>query len=232
VASLETERLSGDVVRVHPRYRHGATVLLVLERGIGVAVQAISGYITSVTVEGDEVVAVAYEPSEGTGRWQDFSDRASEVRYLRATAAMASREGAFELEGEDAVETARRMQYVKSIDPALAVYAAYTYADTGHRTFIREMRAIMGGDLGAALFDIAMLARWPRDDPRTLWGTETFGFAPLLAQGWALMPALWDAGPMWLQELGRHVLPTSLWTAYDERGVDLIRAALADGTVQ
>jgi hypothetical protein len=124
------------------------------------------------------------------------------------------------------------MQYVKSIDPALAVYAAYTYADTGHRTFIREMRAIMGGDLGAALFDIAMLARWPRDDPRTLWGTETFGFAPLLAQGWALMPALWDAGPMWLQELGRHVLPTSLWTAYDERGVDLIRAALADGTVQ
>ena len=86
----------------------------------------------------------------------------------------------------------------------------------------------MRGDLGAALFDVALLAR-DRDGRRRTADDELLGFAPLLAQGWALLPASRMTLPSSLQTLERHVLPSSLWTMYDAEGVNRIRNAFAMG---
>lgn len=87
------------------------------------------------------------------------------------------------------------------------------------------MHDFMRDDLGTVLFDIALLAREP--------GTqELLGFAPLLAQGWALLPTSQLNLPPSLQELRRHVLPASLWTTYDHNGVELIRRAFAQEEIR
>ena len=229
--SVDTEQLTESVIRVHPGHRRGGSVLLVLESREGLVLPAIREFVTSITVDGDDVVGVAYEPSEGTERWAWFSERASEVRRLRSVAAAASREGVFELDGDEAYDIARRMQYVKAIDPALAVYAAYAFADVGRRDVISEMEGVMRNDLGAAFFDVALLARRRRGSPRQLSAHDTFGFSPLLAQGWALLPAVANIGP-WVRELEQHLVPTSLWTLYDEGGVEMVRSAFIDGAVE
>jgi len=223
------ERVSEEFARIDGPNLSG-TVLVVLDRGVGITIPVIPEFIAAVTVDEGEVVDLAYEPAVGTSRWPEFNERAREVRALRAVAAGASREGAFELEGEDAFALARRMQYAKSIDPALAIYAAYAYADIGRGDLIREMYGYMSSDLGAVLFDIALLAREPRGQRRLGTG-ETFGFAPLLAQGWALLASSRSALPPLLDELARHVLPGSLWTLYNEKGVEQIRQALAQGAL-
>lgn len=221
---LGAEQLDDELVRIHTRGERGGNVLLVLDSGQGVALPAIAEFLAAVTVEGGEVVDVAYEPSEGTWRWQEFTHRAREVRALRAVAASSSREGAFALEGEDALEVARRMQYAKGVDPALAIYAAYTYAEHGRRDLVRDLHGYMRDDLGSALFDVALLAR-----ERPIGGHDLLGFAPLLAQGWALLPASRVTLPASLHNLDRNVLPSSLWTMYDAAGVDAIRFALEIG---
>ena len=218
-AGIRAERLDDGVVRMHPSGDPGGTVLLEFDDGHGVALPAINDFITAVTVEDGEVLDVAYEPSEYSYRWPEFEARADEIRALRGVAASASREGAFELEGEDAVEVARRMQVSKGIDPGLAVYAAHAYADHGRRDLIRQMQGAMRDDLGGVLFDIALLARTSDHD-------RLFGLAPLLAQGWALLPTGRLSLPPALAGLERHVLPDSLWTVYDADGVERIRRAI------
>ena len=213
--------LPGDVVRVQPSGEAPAgTVLLVLDGGRGIALPAIAGFVTAVTVAGGDVIDVAYEPTEDNYRWPDFQVQAGEVRALRAVAASASREGAFALEGKDALEVARRMQYAKGLDPALAVYAAYAYGDQGRRDLIREMHGFMTADLGGSLFDVALLAR------ERAAGPSPFGFAPLLAQGWALVDAMPLTVAPALRDLERHVVPDSLWTLYDATGAERIREAI------
>jgi len=225
--AVGAEHLSDELVRIHPQDGRGGNVLLVLDGGRGVALPAIPDFLTAVTVESGEVVDVAYEPSEGTWRWDMYNDRAREVRALRAVAASSSREGTFELEGEDGFEVARRMQYAKGVDPALAVYAAYAYADHGRRDLIRQMSEYMRGDIQGVLFDVALLAR-----ARDGWDETLFGFAPLLAQGWALLPASRLPLPPDLEGLEAHVSARSLWTVYDEEGVARIRDAFAGGRLR
>lgn len=227
---LDSEPAGEDAVRIYPRDERPGNVLLVLEDGLGIALPAIPEFITTVTVEDGEVAGVAYEPSEGTWRWSFFDERAREVRALRAVAASSSDYGVFELDERNAFEVARRMQYAKAVDPALAVYASYAYADQGRRDLIREMHELMFMDLGGALFDVALLARQP--DGRPSSGSSLLGFAPLLAQGWALLPASRLELPPSLRGVERHVLPNSLWTVYDPGGVALISRAFAEGEVR
>jgi hypothetical protein len=227
-ARLQAERFSDELVRVDPRGHDGGDVLLVLDDGQGVALPAIPEFLAAVTIQDGEVVDVAYEPSEGTWRWGQFVRRAHELRALRAVAAAASREGTFSLEGDDALAVARRLQIAKGVDPALAIYAAYAYADNGRRDLIHDMRNYMREDLGAVLFDVALLAR-ERRGRRDVAVEGLLGFAPLLAQGWALLPTSRMTLPSSLHDLGRHVSPSSLWTMYDPGGVDRIRNAFAMG---
>jgi hypothetical protein len=206
-------------------------VLLVLDSGAGVLLPAIPEFLCALTLDERELIDVAYEPSDNTWRWGDFQRRAAEIRALRAIASSSMARGAFKLEGKDALAIARRMQLSKGVDPSLGLYAAYAYHDLQRRNLIRKMARYMRDDLGAALFDVALLARAldkrkvGRDAPPVI------GAVPLMAQGWVLLRAFEVALPPVLARLEGHRL-SSLWTMFDETGVRLIRSALANGELK
>jgi hypothetical protein len=220
---------SGELVQVDGVDCPGS-VLLVFETGDGAVVPAIPKFLATLTMADGELVDVAYEPSDNTERWNEFLPRATEIRDLRAVASASTRNGVFSLEGDDALAVARRMQFAKGLDPTLAVYAAYAYNGIGRRDLIREMSSYMRGDLRARLFDIALLAG--ELDGKTIGHEhEILGFAPLLAQGWALLPARRVRLPESLRDL-RSKLISSVWTMFDSGGVKLIRAAMQRGDIR
>lgn len=229
-ASTELFGTPGEVVRVDGLARPGASVLLVFESGSGVVLPALPEFLTALTIEDGELVDIAYEPSDNTWRWNDYQPRAAEIRSLRAVAAASTRSGVFRLHTDDALAVARRMQVAKGIDPALAVYAAYAYNDLQRRDLIRQMSGYMDGDLGGRLFDVALLAG-ELDGRRAGSDGRTFGFVPLLAQGWALLAAYRVSLPASLGGL-RAAMRPSVWTMFDAAGVDLIRAAMQAGDVR
>jgi hypothetical protein len=225
-----SEMKAGDDVRVDTHGTSGGSVLLVLDNGTGVVLPAINGFLGALTVEDGELIDVAYEPSENTWRWGEFGARHEELRALRAVAASATRGGVFRLDGIDALALAKRMQSSKTIDPTFAVYAAYAYSDLRRRDLIQEMSGYMATDLHARFFDIALLAR-EIDGAKTGADPTVFGFAPLLAQGWALLPAYRVSLPPSLEGL-QEMLAPSVWTMFNAQGVERVRNAIGKGEVR
>jgi hypothetical protein len=207
----------------------GASVLLVFGNRCGTLLPAIPGFIAALTVEGDELVDVAYEPSDNNWRWYEFSNRADKARSLHAVIARSAREGVFRLEGEDAEQIAREMQSVKSFDPTLAIYAAYAYQDLLLSRRIAEMAGFLRRDLNAVLFDVAMLGR-ELNGKQAGTDSSVLSFVPLLGQGWALLHAFQISLPNELDGIER-TLKSSLWTTFDEKGIAKIRAALLAGAL-
>lgn len=83
----------------------------------------------------------------------------------RRIVADATRTGIFRVEStEDAEQIAQDIRIIKSIDPALGLYAAYAYAASGKLKSIRSVRRYMRYDLGGSLYDVALLAG-DRPDP-------------------------------------------------------------------
>jgi hypothetical protein len=228
-AAVEEPGQPTDDLRAQPINRPFASVLLTLENGAGIVLPAVSGFLCAVTVDQGELVDVAYEPSDNTDRWAYFEQHAAEVRTLRAVAASATRNGVFRLEGDDALKLAQRMQYEKSIDPALAIYAAYAYQDLQRKDLILEMSGFMRQDLGARFFDLALLAGELRD---TTLGTDpaVMGFMPLLAQGWAQLSAYRVRFPEPLNGIERTLMD-SPWTLFNREGVAMLRNAIQLGVV-
>ena len=181
---IEVELLGseGDIIRISGSLRPTASVLLVLENGLGIVAPALPDFIGAFSFDGDQLVNLSYEPSENSGRWADYAARAEELRSLRASIAASARLGVFRLDEEGQLALARRMQFAKSIDPSLALYAAYSYDGLQRRDLIDEMRSFLQADLGMAFFDIALLSSA---------GAKEWRFGPpfpMLSQGWT--PAL------------------------------------------
>ena len=217
----------GDLRVTNPR-APAANVLLVLESGEGVLLPAIPDFICALSFENGELIDVSYEPSTNSRRWRDYEQRANEIRALRAIAASASANGSFRLEGNDALAVARRMQVSKGVDPSLAVYAAYAYHELQRRDLLTQMADFMSGDLGAPLFDVALLARKLDKKETARDGVRLVGAVPLMAQGWTLLNALEVKLPDSLSAL-QECRAQSLWTLFDAQGVDRVRRAFAQG---
>jgi hypothetical protein len=212
------------IVRIENLDGPAANVVLTLTNGTGVVIPAIREFVTALSFEGGELEDVSYEPSDNSWRWQEMQARANELRQLRALIASSAKLGVFRLEREDAPELARRMQYAKGIDPTMALYAAYAYHDQQKRQRIEEMQSYLRGDLNLRFFDIALLARGLADKQAGA-DRDVFPFFPLLSQGWALLSANRVKLPPKLTGLERHLVP-SLWTQFDARGIEMIRAAM------
>lgn len=221
---------AGEDIRVFNPRHPGSNVLLVLESGAGVLLPAIPEFLCALSFDDDELIDVAYEPSDNTQRWAAYQGQATEIRALRAIASAASACGSFQLEGDDALAIARRMQVAKGLDPSLAVYAAYAYHALQRPDLIRQMASYLQGDLGAPLFDVALLAR--SLDKHKLSGNEPLlAPLPLMAQGWTLLQAYGVTLPSPLQPLMGLRLP-SLWTLFNPRGVACLRHAFTQGALQ
>lgn len=210
-------------VRVHGLAPPGATVLLVFEDGEGVALPAIPGFTAGLTMQDRELVDVAYEPSGAPSRPRKRNGEIADARTLGALASSSTRSGAFRLEGAEADAFTRAMGQEALVDPALAIYAAYSYQGPRRAKLLRALMARLREDFGAPLYDIAMLTRTSHAD--------TLGFAPLLAPGWPLLPALRSKLVAPLERLDQTVLP-SVWTLYDANGVEMIIDALQSGAVR
>ncbi len=230
VASTEAAQPVGEALSVQVSDGPSASVLLTLDNDASAVLPAIPGFICSLTVEHSELVDVAYEPSVNNWRYHEYAQRADELRTLRALAAAATRDGVFRLQGDDALQLARRMQYAKMVDPTMAIYAAYAYHDLMRRDLIREMSHFLYDDLRAVFFDHALLAgnlgsgQVGRDP-------EVMGFVPLLSQGWSQLSARRIGLPAQLQGL-RGTLVDSPWTLFNNDGADLVRCAMAQGVVR
>ena len=122
------------------------------------------------------------------------------------------------------------MQYSKGVDPSLAVYAAYAYNDLRERERNLVMSRYMRDDLGARLFDVAMLAR-ELDDKTLSVEHGVVPFMPLLSQGWALVSAHRIRLPAALDGIHTSLLP-AVWTTLAAQGVNVARNLIQSGDVQ
>ena len=212
-----------DVVKVWDVKHPGADTLLLLDDGSAIVLPALPEFLASLTVENGDLVDVAYEPSEGTSRWDLYQSHASELRTLRAVVSTATREGSFRLQGEDALKLARRMQYAKGIDPVLAVYAAYAYHDLHQFEYLEEMESYMRNDLGAAFFDVAMLSR-KLDNTKYATRQKVLSPMPLLSQGWVYLNARRIGLPKVFDGL-QGTLQDSVWTKFGDLGAKKLKQA-------
>jgi hypothetical protein len=221
---VQVDQLDEHIVRFWSVPEGGASVVVQFDNGAGTAVPAIPGFIAALTVDGGELTDVAYEPSVGTRRYHDYQARRGELSALRAVAAAASRQGRFRLVGANANNVASRMRVAKSIDPSLAVYAAYAFSELNAIDRVLSMRRYLNRDPGLRLFDIDMLGRLliGKQASRDL---RIVPFMPMLGQGWALLPAHGIQLHPLLNGIERH-LRQSLWTLLDPPALDQLRAAL------
>ena len=216
-----------DVVRVWDVKHPGADTLLLLDDGSAIVLPALPDFLASLTVANGDLVDVAYEPSEFTSRGDLYQNHASELRTLRAVVSTATREGSFRLQGEDALKLARRMQYAKGIDPVLAVYAAYAYHDLHQFDYLEEMESYMRNDLGAPLFDVAMLSR-KLDNTKFATRQKVLSPMPLLSQGWVYLNARRIGLPKAFADL-QGTLQDSVWTKFGDLGAKKLKQAFMQG---
>jgi hypothetical protein len=213
-----------------------ANVLVTFEDGRGVVLPAIPDFLGALRFQEGELIDVAYEPSDNSGRWGAFAHSINEIRTLRAVIASSSEFGVFRLDPEgaseahDALELARRMQYAKGLDPTTAIYAAYAYHELRRRDLIQEMQRCLRNDLQIGLFDLQLLGRTIGDKRVADPAVGIFPYCPLLSQGWSLLSAYRVSLPRSLESLQKHLAP-SLWTLFDAQGVDRIRRAMETGEV-
>ena len=224
---IEMTNRPADVVRVWDVKGAGANTLLLLDDDSAIVLPAIPNFLASLTVEDGDLVDVAYEPSEFTSRWNEYLNHAQELRTLRTVVATATREGSFRLQGEDALKLARRMQYAKGIDPALAVYAAYAYHDLHQFNYLEEMQGYMRNDLGATFFDVAMLSR-ELDNTKYATRKNVLSPIPLLSQGWVYLNARRIGLPKAFVGL-QGMLQDSVWTKFGPLGTEKLKLAFTQG---
>lgn len=227
VRRAQGQLLAPDLLRIDHVQGAAACVVIEFDGGIGTVVPAIPGFIAALTVDDGELVDVSYEPSDNTWRWNLFRDRADEIRALRGLAASASQQGRFRLTQADAGGIAQKMQYDKTVDPTLSIYAAHAYYDLQEVDRIREMADYQRADIGVTLFDLALLGRTLlRQVVAPARGVAPF--VPMLSQGWALLSAHGITLPRELDGI-ETTMRESVWTLFDEAGVGKLRKTVESG---
>lgn len=223
-------------VRLHPisneDVRKPSSIVFDFEGTSGAVLAILPGFIGTVIVVHGRVVAVNYVPSNQTGRYWEYQQRAEQLEEMKAFAAVASLNGRFVVEGERAEQFAARIRQLKGLDPTLGLYAAYAYAQVGRHDEAYSVYEYMKKDEieVPVPFDVGMLAsRFKLGVPKEP-GARFAPFCPMLAQGWALLS---EGDPMYRpihRELRSNLLP-ALWTTLDARGIQIARDAILNRSI-
>jgi hypothetical protein len=207
--------------------RRGANVLVELTDGSVAVAAALRDFLTALSFDDDgNLDDVWYEPSANTPLGRDYAAAAPEIRSLRSLVAASSAVGVFRLDSEEeALRLLDRIRDVKTVDPALAVYAAYAFHDRRMRSHIVDMQRHLEQTLRLQIFDVALLAfelaaKGPDRTP-----VEMYPCVPMLTQGWALLSPLGVKLPHGLDALRGELRP-SLWTHFRADASDILRSAL------
>ncbi|MES2524574.1 MAG: hypothetical protein V4617_17880 [Gemmatimonadota bacterium] len=222
---------ANDVIRIalHDN-RRGTNVMVKVADGSLVMVPALRDYLTALTFDADgNLDDVSFEPSANTPRFQLWQQNARELGALRAVIAAASSLGVFRLDDvEEGAALLARLRRMKTLDPALAVYAAYAFHDRRMRAEIVDMQRFLDTDLGARIFDVALLAFSLGKGRAKSPVRELYPCVPMLTQGWSLLSPLGVELPGRLGEL-RRLLRPSLWTHFTPAAADVLIETLKDG---
>ncbi|MFK0690084.1 caspase family protein [Mesorhizobium sp. IMUNJ 23033] len=214
---------------VHVEYEGpAATVAIQFSDGNGTVAAGLRYFVANIVVDGGLVSSVSYD-SEG-------NPPNDQIRRLQATVAAAARLGIFRIQGSgeermrQAVELGNSLRMGKFADPTLGIYAAYAYNEAAFSDRVHSVAQLMRDDLGAQLFDVAMLAgeltgRGP-DLP-----ADIFPQCPMLSQGWNFLQAADVHLPVIYQSAQHYLLP-ALWTTFARPGMDLIVSALQEGRLR
>jgi hypothetical protein len=199
-----------------------ASVLLEFDNGGGILLAILPDFIGTVVVEENRVLSVNYVPSDNSPRYASYLARAPQLEAMKAKAAVASRQGQFTINVEEAALLADQMRQFKSIDPTMGLYAAYSYAQGGKYKEVANVLYYLSQEHDLpVVFDVAMLAARYQEQHTV----RIAPFAPMLSQGWSvLLPDHPMHRPMH-DQLRVHLVP-SLWTTYTARGVEIIREML------
>ncbi len=219
---------TGQFIRLVPQPGVGedppssGTMLLQFRRGTGTLLAILPGFIGVVLVAENRVLNVNYLPALATARFQVQAAGAAEREKIKALAAVQARYGEFNLLALPEVPLATWLHGSHGFDPTLGLYAAYGYAQRGQVAEVARLQRWLAEDPALPrLFDIELLtARYRESTYPAAPDFSVVPFAPLLAQGWALLT---PDNPFYLllhERLRAHLLP-ALWTTYTAEGVAL-----------
>lgn len=243
-AIKSVESVGGDVdvlsgaeglVRLWDVPAPATNTLIVFDDDCGALLPAIPNFIGVLTYEDGELANVTYEPSDNSELWSTVEGYLSELRELRRVVATATRLGVFRPETvADQDGIIDRFRSVKGLDPTMGLYSAYALHSLQKTAEISYVQQCLRDSLQLSLFDIAMLASQAGGGAQGAGRMEkdVFPAVPLLAQGWALLDAYGLGLPGSLGEKPMlQYLKSSLWTLFDKRGVEVVRAAITSREV-
>jgi outer membrane protein OmpA-like peptidoglycan-associated protein len=200
--------------------RRAGSVALQFADGSGTVIAALANFIGTVAVEREGVINVSYVPAQDSDRWSAYQRELLHLDRLRAAVAAAAKFGAFRVKNEsEAARLADEVRVDKNIDPTLGIYAAYAYDQAGIHDQVLSVSAFMRENLGADIFDVAMLS-----DSLTVNevnAERVAPFCPTLSQGWNLIKLKQIHLSPVVTEGGKHLLP-ALWTTFDRNGMAII----------
>ncbi len=222
-----------DQIRVkqNPDLSFPRSLLLKFRNGSVIPLAILPGFIGTVVVEEGQVVNVMYFPSRNNPRYIEYEGYRTEVERRRAYAAVASRNGLFQLKDDaTAIEAANYLRNMKSFDPTFGLYAAYSYAQAGAIEEIESVFEYMSQEREPIIFDVGMLARKIMDHIPSI--NQRFApFCPVLTQGWALLDAYRVNLLIEVQGAGRHLKP-GLWTTFEEDSVNELWDKVVKGDIE
>jgi hypothetical protein len=209
-----------------------ASVAIRFADGSGTVIAALKGYVGNITVDRAGVANVSYIPSHRElGLWQEYDRQRQRIDRLHATVATSARYGVFRVDASQAARLADTIRVLKGIDPTLGLYAAYAYADADLESQVRSVRQYLRGDLGAALFDVAMLSGHRQLLTPRSGGDGTVPFCPMLSQGWGFLRVRNVRVLPEVDSAQDHLRP-ALWTTFDSDGMGMLIAAIRDGKLR
>ncbi|UPK17577.1 caspase family protein [Bradyrhizobium sp. 131] len=219
------------MIKIPGTYRQPVTTALIFEDGSGTVVAALPGFIGSLTVRGGQVTSVAYAPSPQSSRRDEYAGENARLEELRALAAASAKLGVFRIEGDKEARTdagrrlANQIRVLKSVDPTLGIYAAYAYADANLPDQVSSVQSYMRGDLGADLFDVALLADRLTGQRIEELRNSVVPFCPMLTQGWQLLRVR-EVSLAENVQRARDSLRPGLWTTFGPPGMEFIGRAI------
>ena len=190
-------------IRVDPHSNSTRSLIVQFEDGTGTCLGVFEGYIGTVVVENGRVVNVNYTPSQtDVKRYAEFQSHREEIEQNRAQAAAAARRGIF------------RPTQFNYLDPTLALYSAYAYAQSDRAADLDSIPSRILQN-GVVPFDVALLTGHPGD-------FRVAPFCPMLTQGWMLLDDNIRV-PDNVRTAARYLIP-ALWTTLTEKGIEALRA--------
>ncbi|QBO59546.1 caspase family protein [Chryseobacterium salivictor] len=215
-------------ISFHPDdpYRPTSWSLLRLKGDRSVPIAIIEGFIAQLVFKDGYLFTVNYSPAKTNHyTYDDYQSKKDEVTKKRSLIAISANNGFNYKEAFQKVDFSNFygsyndagsfLRMGKSLDPALGMYAAYAFRESGDFYKIRSVYKYMAMDNPYVPFDVAMLAgKLNADRP-------TAAFCPLMSIGWSYKHLYEDFINPKIIDATKYLEP-GLWTTFTSKGTELL----------